>query len=50
MAAYYFQLGRLSLYQTLCVKAIDGKADLPLTRENWYESLAEASQSQKEAA
>ena len=42
MAAYLFEQGRLSLYQTLSVKALDGRAGLPLTRDDWYEaSLAE---------
>jgi cyclopropane-fatty-acyl-phospholipid synthase len=50
MAAYYFQLGRLSLYQTLCVKAIDGTAGLPLTREDWYEPFSTAVRAHKEAA
>ncbi|HEX8750382.1 MAG TPA: cyclopropane-fatty-acyl-phospholipid synthase family protein [Nitrospira sp.] len=50
MAAYYFRLGRLSLYQTLCVKAIEGKVNLPLTRESLYEPRAVARYSKKEAA
>ena len=49
MAAYYFRQGRLSLYQTLCVKAIDGKAGLPLTRADWYETPT-AAQVRREAA
>jgi cyclopropane-fatty-acyl-phospholipid synthase len=50
MAAYYFRLGQLSLYQTLSVKAVDGKADLPLTRESWYEPFAQTRRTRKEAA
>jgi cyclopropane-fatty-acyl-phospholipid synthase len=50
MAAYYFKLGRLGLYQTLCVKAVDGQADLPLTRESWYEPLTATRYPKKEAA
>jgi cyclopropane-fatty-acyl-phospholipid synthase len=40
MAAYLFRRGRLSLYHTLCVKAQDGRAGLPLTRQDWSEPLA----------
>ena len=39
MAGYLFRRGRLSLYHTLCVKAEDGCAGLPLTREEWYDPL-----------
>jgi cyclopropane-fatty-acyl-phospholipid synthase len=39
MAGYLFRRGRLSLYHTLCVKAENGCAGLPLTRESWYEPL-----------
>jgi cyclopropane-fatty-acyl-phospholipid synthase len=49
MAAYYFRCGRLSLYQTLCVKAIDGKAGLPLTREEWYKPVSPPVHAQKAA-
>ena len=34
MAGYLFRVGRLSLYHTLCVRAEDGRAGLPLTRED----------------
>ncbi|HEY7531681.1 MAG TPA: cyclopropane-fatty-acyl-phospholipid synthase family protein [Nitrospiraceae bacterium] len=39
MAAHLFRVGRLGLYQTLCVKSVGGKAALPLTRHAWYEPL-----------
>jgi cyclopropane-fatty-acyl-phospholipid synthase len=38
MAAYLFVRGRLSLYHTLCVRAANGRAELPLTRRDWYET------------
>jgi cyclopropane-fatty-acyl-phospholipid synthase len=50
MAAYLFRRGRLTLYQTLCVKAIEGEADLPLTREDWYEPLSAAVHARRDAA
>ena len=50
MAAYYFRQGRLSLFQTLCVKATEGKAGLPLTRADWYERLQIATPVRREAA
>jgi cyclopropane-fatty-acyl-phospholipid synthase len=50
MAAHLFRSGRLSLYQTLCLKAVDRKAGLPLTREDWYRPLASAARLRKEAA
>jgi cyclopropane-fatty-acyl-phospholipid synthase len=40
MAAYLFVRGRLSLYHTLCVRAENGRAELPLTRLDWYEAPA----------
>lgn len=50
-AAYLFRSGRLSLYQTVAVKASGGKARLPLTRVNWYEPSSTAiHDEQKEAA
>jgi len=50
MAAHLFRRGRLSLYQTLCVKAEDGRAGLPLTRQDWYEPLPLTRGLEKEAA
>lgn len=50
MAAYLFRRGRLSLYHTLCVKAEDGRAGLPLTREDWYEPLPSTLRLHKDAA
>ncbi len=50
MAAYLFRQGRLSLYHTLCVKAVDGRTDLPLTREEWYESRISQTRVRQEAA
>jgi cyclopropane-fatty-acyl-phospholipid synthase len=35
-SAYYFERGRLDLYQTLLVKSEQGQSGLPLTREDWY--------------
>jgi len=35
-SAYYFQSGKLNLYQTLLVKNENGKSGLPLTRADWY--------------
>ena len=35
-SAYYFQTGKLDLYQSLLVKTADGRCGLPLTREDWY--------------
>ncbi len=35
-SAYYFQSGKLNLYQTLLVKSDTGKSGLPLTRADWY--------------
>jgi cyclopropane-fatty-acyl-phospholipid synthase len=35
-SAYYFQSGKLNLYQTLLVKSDRGKSGLPLTRADWY--------------
>jgi cyclopropane-fatty-acyl-phospholipid synthase len=49
MGAYYFRVGRLSLYQTLCVKADEGGAKLPLTREEWYGPSSAESARQKVA-
>ena len=50
MAGYLFRRGRLSLYDTLCVKAEDGRAGLPLTREEWYDLLPATLSLRKEAA
>lgn len=50
MAAYLFRQGRLSVYQTLCVHAADGRAGLPLTREDWYERRSVAAPARREAA
>jgi cyclopropane-fatty-acyl-phospholipid synthase len=35
-SAYYFQSGKLDLYQSLLARAADGRCGLPLTREDWY--------------
>ena len=35
-SAYYFQTGKLCLYQSLLAKNENGHSQLPLTRENWY--------------
>jgi len=35
-SAHYFQTGKLDLYQTLLVKAKNGRSGLPLTRVDWY--------------
>jgi cyclopropane-fatty-acyl-phospholipid synthase len=35
-SAYYFQSGKLDLYQSLLVKSHDGLIGVPLTREDWY--------------
>lgn len=35
-SAYYFQSGKLDLYQTLLVKTNAGRSGLPLTRDDWY--------------
>lgn len=37
-AAHGFAAGRLNLYQTLLAKTQNGAADLPLTRDDWYEA------------
>ena len=50
MAAYLFRRGRLSLYHTLCVKAQDGRAGLPLTRADWYEPSSSTFNVRKDAA
>ena len=50
MAGYLFRVGRLSLYHTLCVRAEDGRAGLPLTREDWYEPLSSTLSIRKDAA
>jgi cyclopropane-fatty-acyl-phospholipid synthase len=50
MAAYLFRQGRLGLYHTLCVKAEQGRAGLPLTREDWYEPLSSALTVERDAA
>ena len=34
-SAYYFQSGKLDLYQSLLVKNCDGKSGMPLTRDDW---------------
>jgi cyclopropane-fatty-acyl-phospholipid synthase len=35
-SAYYFQSGKLDLYQSLLVKSRDGFSGMPLTRKDWY--------------
>ncbi|MBZ5598053.1 MAG: cyclopropane-fatty-acyl-phospholipid synthase family protein [Acidobacteriia bacterium] len=35
-SAYYFETGRLDVYQTLLVKSESGRSGLPLTRADWY--------------
>ena len=35
-SAYYFQSGKLDLYQSLLVKNHDGRSGMPLRREDWY--------------
>ncbi|HEU4501430.1 MAG TPA: class I SAM-dependent methyltransferase, partial [Nitrospira sp.] len=50
MAAYQFRLGRLSLHHTVCVKAVDGQTELPLTRKDWYESRISEARVHQEAA
>ena len=50
MAAYLFHRGRLSLYHTLCVKAADGCAGVPLTREDWYSPLPSTLRLRRNAA
>jgi cyclopropane-fatty-acyl-phospholipid synthase len=35
-SAYYFQSGKLDLYQSMLVKNADGGSGMPLTREDWY--------------
>jgi cyclopropane-fatty-acyl-phospholipid synthase len=35
-SAYYFDTGRLNLYQTLLVKSQNESSNLPLTRADWY--------------
>lgn len=37
-AAHGFAIGKLNLYQTLLSKTQDGAADLPLTRDDWYDT------------
>ena len=35
-SAYYFQSGKLDLYQSLLIKTNAGRSSLPLTRDDWY--------------
>jgi cyclopropane-fatty-acyl-phospholipid synthase len=35
-SAYYFQSGKLDLYQSLLVKTLDGASGIPLRRSDWY--------------
>jgi cyclopropane-fatty-acyl-phospholipid synthase len=35
-SAYYFQSGKLDVYQSLLVKNRDGRSGMPLTRQDWY--------------
>ncbi len=35
-SAYYFQSGKLDLYQSLLIKSRGGRSRMPLTREDWY--------------
>jgi cyclopropane-fatty-acyl-phospholipid synthase len=37
-SAYYFQSGKLDLYQSLLLKSVRGRSAVPLTREDWYRS------------
>ncbi len=37
-AAHGFATGRINLYQTLLSKTQDGAADMPLTRDDWYDT------------
>lgn len=34
--AYYFQSGKLDLYESLLVKNDGGRSGMPLTKEDWY--------------
>jgi cyclopropane-fatty-acyl-phospholipid synthase len=36
-SAYYFQSGKLDLYQSLLVKCADGRSGMSLTRGDWYD-------------
>jgi len=38
-SAYYFQTGKLDLYQSLLVKCKGGGSGMPLTRRDWYQGL-----------
>jgi cyclopropane-fatty-acyl-phospholipid synthase len=35
-SAQAFRIGRLSLFQTLLSKPVEGRSALPLTRQDWY--------------
>jgi cyclopropane-fatty-acyl-phospholipid synthase len=35
-SAYYFQSGKLDIYQSLLVKNANGRSGMPLTRADWY--------------
>lgn len=35
-SAYFFETGRLNLYQSLLAKTKNGQSGLPLTRDDWY--------------
>jgi cyclopropane-fatty-acyl-phospholipid synthase len=35
-SAYFFETGRLNVYQSLLVKSCAGKSGLPMTRADWY--------------
>ncbi len=37
-SAYYFQSGKLDVYQSLLVKSCDGRSGMPMTRDDWYRS------------
>jgi cyclopropane-fatty-acyl-phospholipid synthase len=36
-SAHYFRSGKLDLYQSLLVKCTNGRSEMPLTREDWYD-------------
>jgi cyclopropane-fatty-acyl-phospholipid synthase len=35
-SAYYFQSGKLDIYQSLLLKSASGHSEMPLTRADWY--------------
>ena len=50
MAGYLFRRGKLGFYHMLCTRAEDGRAGLPLTREDWYEPLSSTISLRRDAA